>query len=164
MLSHRLKGKWSLRRRQGFHSTLSVLFTLHRHSKPLSTIGIIFTHIHLYHWGASKRAHISLTKYPFLAIHAKGGESISQKQKDRTTTNFKVFKEAFQSVSYFWYISNWYVHFQKLVSKTLLNTKRRISLRGVLFKSKEKHLKQGGENFKSWKCISKSYSCTFDYL
>jgi hypothetical protein len=33
-------------------------------------------------------------KYPFLAIHAKGGESISPKQKDRTTTNFKnvVFK------------------------------------------------------------------------
>jgi hypothetical protein len=27
--------------------------------------------------------------YPFLAIHAKGGESISPKQKDRTTTNFK---------------------------------------------------------------------------
>ena len=41
-------------------------------------------------------------KYPFLAIHAKGGESISQKQKDHTTTNFKnvvfqfVFKEVFQ--------------------------------------------------------------------
>jgi hypothetical protein len=28
-------------------------------------------------------------KSPFLAIHAKGGESISPKQKDRTTTNFK---------------------------------------------------------------------------
>jgi hypothetical protein len=26
---------------------------------------------------------------PFLAIHAKGGESISPKQKDRTTTKFK---------------------------------------------------------------------------
>jgi hypothetical protein len=35
----------------------------------------------------SKRAYISLN--PFLAIHAKGGESISPKQKDRTTTNFK---------------------------------------------------------------------------
>jgi hypothetical protein len=32
-----------------------------------------------------RRAYISLT-YPFLAIHAKGGESISPKQKDRTTT------------------------------------------------------------------------------
>jgi hypothetical protein len=29
-------------------------------------------------------------KYPFLAIHAKGGENISPKQKDRTTTNFKI--------------------------------------------------------------------------
>jgi hypothetical protein len=28
---------------------------------------------------------------PFLAIHAKGGESKSPKQKDRTTTNFKNF-------------------------------------------------------------------------
>ena len=26
---------------------------------------------------------------PFLAIHAKGGESMSPKQKDRTTTDFK---------------------------------------------------------------------------
>jgi hypothetical protein len=40
---------------------------------------------------------------PFLAIHAKGGESMSPKQKDRTTTNFKktyFFKEYFQLVSY----------------------------------------------------------------
>jgi hypothetical protein len=31
----------------------------------------------------------------------------------------------------------------KLISKTLLNTKRRIFLRGSFGKSKEKHLKQG---------------------
>jgi hypothetical protein len=37
---------------------------------------------------SNSRAYISL-KYPFLAIHAKGGESISPKQKDRTTTNSK---------------------------------------------------------------------------
>jgi hypothetical protein len=41
---------------------------------------------------------------PFLAIHAKGGESISQKQKDRTTTNFKnfnfVFKEVFSKENF----------------------------------------------------------------
>ena len=36
MLSHRLKGKWSLRRRQGFHSALPVSFTLRRHSTSLS--------------------------------------------------------------------------------------------------------------------------------
>jgi hypothetical protein len=90
MPSHRLKGKWSLRRRQGFHSTLSVSFTLRRHSAPLSNFGIIFTHIHLCHWGESKRA----LKAPFLAINAKGGESISPKQKDRTTApiskNFEI--------------------------------------------------------------------------
>jgi hypothetical protein len=28
---------------------------------------------------------------PFLAIYAKGGESMSPKQKDRTTTNLKIF-------------------------------------------------------------------------
>jgi hypothetical protein len=43
--------------------------------------GIIFTHIYLYHWGESKRA----LKTLFLAINAKGGESISPKQKERTT-------------------------------------------------------------------------------
>jgi hypothetical protein len=89
MLSRRLKGKWSLRRRQGFHSTLPVSFTLRRHSAPLSNFGIIFTHIHLYHWGESKRA----LKTLFLAIHAKGGESISPKQKDRTTTPISNFFE-----------------------------------------------------------------------
>jgi hypothetical protein len=51
-------------------------------------------------------------KYPFLAIHAKGGESISLKQKDRTTTNLKnvvfqfVLKKFFKWVSYFDIISN----------------------------------------------------------
>ena len=45
--------------------------------------GIIFTHIHYsYRWGEIQRA----LKTPFLAINAKGGESISPKQKDRTTT------------------------------------------------------------------------------
>jgi hypothetical protein len=37
---------------------------------------------------------ISHSKYPFLAIHAKGGESMSPKQKDRTTT--LIFKMIFQ--------------------------------------------------------------------
>ena len=39
---------------------------------------------------------------PFLAIHAKGGESMSPKQKDRTTTNFKnlvLSKSIYQLVS-----------------------------------------------------------------
>jgi hypothetical protein len=51
-------------------------------------LGIIFTHIFVCQSRRKfKRAYISL-KYPFLAIHAKGGESMSPKQKDRTTTKF----------------------------------------------------------------------------
>jgi DNA repair protein RadC len=42
---------------------------------------------------------ISHSKYPFLAIHAKGGESISPKQKDRTIT--LIFKTSdFQLVNF----------------------------------------------------------------
>jgi hypothetical protein len=65
-------------------------FIIRRRSAQLSNFGIIFTSILLSKGGESslKRAYISL-KYPFFAIHAKGGESISPKQKDRTTTNFK---------------------------------------------------------------------------
>jgi hypothetical protein len=56
--------------------------------RHLSKFGIILTHILFAKRGEKvTRAYISL-KYPFLAIHAKGGESISPKQKDRTTTNF----------------------------------------------------------------------------
>jgi hypothetical protein len=36
-----------------------------------------------------------------------------------------------------------------MASNTLLNTKRRISLRGSFVKSKEKAFETGGENFKS---------------
>jgi hypothetical protein len=65
---------------------------LRRRSKQFSNFGIIFTHILFAKGGESsfQRAYISL-KYPFLAIYAKGGESMSPKQKDRTTTNFKNF-------------------------------------------------------------------------
>jgi hypothetical protein len=80
----------------------------------------------------SKRAYISL-KYPFLAIHAKGGESISPKQKDRTTTNFQncELRKDF-SIDDFSIGILFLIEFQialtlsKLISKTLLNTKRRI--------------------------------------
>jgi hypothetical protein len=53
---------------------------------PALQFGIIFTHI-LFAKGEEKiKGLIFHSKYPFLAIHAKGGESISPKQKDRTTT------------------------------------------------------------------------------
>jgi hypothetical protein len=73
---------------------------------------------------------------PFLAIYAKGGESMSPKQNDRTTTNFKilVFHFGFKEVFSNWYIiydiiSNWYTLF-KINIKTILNTKRMNLLRG----------------------------------
>jgi hypothetical protein len=82
------------------------------------------------------RAYISL-KYPFLAIHAKGGESISPKQKDRTTTNFqnlklrKGFKMMIFSIDILLYSKRGRkYYFQIWYLKPLLNTKRRILLRG----------------------------------
>jgi hypothetical protein len=64
-----------------------------------------------------------------LAIHAKGGESISPKQKDHTTTNFQKFelRKDFEiddfSIGILFQIGT---TSSKLISKTLLNTKRRI--------------------------------------
>jgi hypothetical protein len=134
--SHRLKGNLSLRRRQRLplHSIKSL--TLRRRSTQLSNFGIIFTLMLFTIGRESKRAYISL-KYPFLAIHAKGGESISPKQKDRTTTNFKIFelRKDF-SIDDFSIDILFLIEFQigstssKLISKTLLNTKRMILLRG----------------------------------
>jgi hypothetical protein len=66
-----------------------------------------------------------------LAIHAKGGESISPKQKDRTTTNFQKF-ELRKDFLIDEFSIGILLEFQigttlsKLISKTLLNTKRRI--------------------------------------
>jgi hypothetical protein len=50
-----------------------------------SIFGIIFTHLFMTKGGESYSRALMI---PFLAIHAKGGESISPKQKDRTTTYF----------------------------------------------------------------------------
>jgi hypothetical protein len=85
MLSRRLKGKWSLRRRQGFYSTLSVSFTLRRHSTPLFD----WYNLHSYFIYQRRRKQKGLAKSRFLAINAKGGESISPKQKDQRTTTKK---------------------------------------------------------------------------
>jgi hypothetical protein len=58
--------------------------------RRLSKFGIILTHILFAKGGEKVKKGLYFShKYPFLAIHAKGGESISPKQKDRTTTNFK---------------------------------------------------------------------------
>jgi hypothetical protein len=93
-----------------------------------------------------------------LAIHAKGGESISPKQKDRTTTNLKKIKVVlrkdfsngdFQIDILFLIEFQTGTTFSKLISKTLLNTKRRILLRGSFVLVKGKAFETGGENFKS---------------
>jgi hypothetical protein len=74
-----------------------------------------------------------LTKSPFLAINAKGGEDISPKQKDRTTTFQKNLIAIFQIGMIF----NWYIfkisiliYFQLISIKNLLKAKRIISFRG----------------------------------
>jgi hypothetical protein len=73
-------------------------------------------------------------KSPFLAINAKGGESISPKQKDCTTTFRKILIDIFQigMFTFNWYIfkTSISIYFQLVSIKTLLKTKRRISFRG----------------------------------
>jgi hypothetical protein len=89
VLSLRLKGKWSIWQRHRFHFTPSVLSILCRYS-AISQNWYNLSLIFICTIGEKvKRA----LKTPFLAINAKGGESISPKQKDRTTTpNFKIFE------------------------------------------------------------------------
>jgi hypothetical protein len=80
-----LKGKWSIRQIRRFHSTPSVFAGI----QQVLHFGIIYTHIYLFAIGEKNKKSLYFThKYPFLAIHGKGGESISPKQKDRTTTEF----------------------------------------------------------------------------
>jgi hypothetical protein len=106
-----LKGNWSLRRRQrlplrnsyfaitpsnslvfgGEMSIKETDFILGRESKSSNAkrdfvFGIILTHLCMTKGEVCTSRALML---PFLAIHAKGGESKSPKQKDRTTTNFK---------------------------------------------------------------------------
>jgi hypothetical protein len=85
-----LEGKWSLRRRQGFHSTPSNYssFAVTPHRSP------VWYNLHsyiTYQRGRKFEKGLMIHSQVYvLAIHAKGGESISPKQKDRTTTtNFK---------------------------------------------------------------------------
>jgi hypothetical protein len=74
-----------------------------------------------------------LSKSLFLAINAKGGESIKPKAKGLHHHLILIMFRIFLN----WYISNWYLidifkgRFSKFVSiKTLLKIKRRISFRG----------------------------------
>jgi hypothetical protein len=89
----------------------------------------------------------------------KGEKVLAQSKRIAPPPNFKM------------KFSNWYLNvFSKgekvssKICKTLLNTKRRISLRGSFVQVKGKAFETGGENFKFWKYFFQSYSCTFDYL
>jgi hypothetical protein len=169
MLSRRLKGKWSLRRRQGLHST--GIFYPSSSLRVALHFGIIFTHIYLYHWGRKIKG---LSKTPFLAINAKGGEILSPKQKDRTTKLQKISKWSLMfvfSIGILWWkflvdifqigmlIFNSYIFksipsisFSWYLSKSSWKLRGEFHSGGVLFKSKEKHLKQG-EKFQILKML-----------
>jgi hypothetical protein len=127
MLSLRLKGKWSTRRRQGFHSTLQVSFILHCY--PALQIGTI---LHTYLFVPIGRKFFKGSQsLRFLVINAKGGESISPKQKDRTTTFRKILIDIFQiGMLIYIFKTSISMYFQLISIKTLLKAKRRISFRG----------------------------------
>jgi hypothetical protein len=142
LLSHRLKGKWSLRRREGFHSTLSVSFTLRRHSTPLFDWYNLHSYF-IYQW---RRKYKGLTKSPFLVIHAKGERILAQSKRTAPPPkNFKIFEITFTidillliyfkigmifSIGISFSKTSISIYFQLVSTKTLLKTKRRISLRG----------------------------------
>jgi hypothetical protein len=116
MFSLKLKGKWSIRQRQDFHSNSDGI----TYPLPLLmkiSIGMIFHSYTLITRGENLKGSQDSS---FLAINAKGGEFIGPKQKDRTTIlKFK---------NYF----HWYM-FQKKeeiisIAKTLLTAKGRTSL------------------------------------
>jgi hypothetical protein len=100
-----LKGNWSLRQRQRLPLRNSSFAVAPCHSPSL---GERTKELHLWYnlnsfiYDQRGRKNKRALMIPFLAIHAEGGESMSPKQKDRTTTNFKnlVFQRVF---------SNWYL-------------------------------------------------------
>jgi hypothetical protein len=81
MLSHRLKGKRILRRRQGFHSTPSnySYFVVTPHRSP------IWYNLHSYiicqRGRESKRAYISLTSIRFWRFMPKGEKVLAQSKR-----------------------------------------------------------------------------------
>jgi hypothetical protein len=88
MLSFRLKGKWSIQQRKGFHSNSDgVIYHL-----PLlrKTLNWYDPHSYFfYQWGRKYRG---LSSSLFLAIHAKVGESIKPKAKG-PHHHFKIIKK-----------------------------------------------------------------------
>jgi hypothetical protein len=93
---------------------------------------------------------------PFLAIHAKGGESKSPKQKDRTTTNFKNLSvEYFQLISYCVQKKREKVVFQNDISKPSWTLRGGFHLGGVLF-SQRKSIWNRGRKFQILEMLCKT--------
>jgi hypothetical protein len=138
-----LKGKWSIRQRRRFHST-PLVFAGIPHSSPL------WYNLHLYyfvcHWGESQRAYISLTSIRFWRFMPKGEKVLAQSKRTAPPPNFK--NEVFKLISYCVQKGEKVLVSSK-ICKTLLNTKRRISLRGSFVLVKGKSFETRGENFKS---------------
>jgi hypothetical protein len=82
MLSHRLKGKWSPRRRQGFHSTPSN-YSSFAVALQCSSIWYNLHSYFIYQRGRKfeKKAYISLISIRFWRFMPNGEKSISPKQK-----------------------------------------------------------------------------------
>jgi hypothetical protein len=118
--SHRLKGKRSLRRRQGFHSTPSNYssFAVAPHRSPF------WYNIHsyiIYHRGRKPRAYISLISIRFWRFMPKGEKVLAQSKRIAPPPISKkyilvfqfVFKEVLQKG-----VSNWYL-ICDIISNTL---------------------------------------------
>jgi hypothetical protein len=100
-----------------------------------------------------------------LAIHAKGGESISPKQKDRTTTLIlKWFSIGKFQIGILLCSKGEQVVFSKIDVLKPSWTLRGEFIEGEFWLVKGKAFETRGENFKTWKCFAKSYLFTFDYI
>jgi hypothetical protein len=81
MLSHRLKGKRSLRRRQRLPLHSIELFILRRRSASLSNLGIIFTHMLFTIGGESSKGLIFHSSIRFWRFMPKGEKVLAQSKR-----------------------------------------------------------------------------------
>jgi hypothetical protein len=122
MLSHRLKGKRSLWRRQGFHSAPSNHSSFAVAPHKLSNLGIIFTPLLPSKGGESSlKGLIFHSSIRFWRFMPKGERVLAQSKRtapppiskiSKNIVFYLVLKEVFQLVSYFDIISNWYTLFK----------------------------------------------------
>ena len=148
------------------------LFILRRHSASLSNL-VQSSLLHYLPKGEKvwRRAYISLTSIRFWRFMPKGEKVLAQSKRTAPPPISKCLNAVFQLVikKFFnWYlifdiISNWYDLFQNKYLKPSWTLRGEFHWGGVLF-SQRKSIWNRGENFKSWKCFSKSHSYIFDYL